>query len=150
MSKSLRPHELQHTRLPCLSLSPWVCSNSCPLSQWCHLNISSSVSPFSSCLQFFPTSGFFQWVSSSHQVAKILELQLQHQSFQWIFRVDFLSGWLVQSPCCPRDSQEYSPAPQFESINFSVLSLSCGLALTSVYDNNPKECVTIPFYGWEI
>ena len=45
----------------------------------------------------------FQWVGSSHQVAKVLELQLQHQSFQWIFRVDFLQDWLVWSPCGPRD-----------------------------------------------
>ena len=55
---------------------------------------------------------FFQWVSSSHQVAKALELQLQHQSLHWIFRVDFLLDWLVWCPCCPRDSQESSPAPQ--------------------------------------
>ena len=65
----------------------------------------------------------FQWVSCSHQVARILELQLQHQSFQWIFRVDFLSDWLVWSPWCPRDSQESSAAPQFEGINSLVLSL---------------------------
>ena len=45
----------------------------------------------------------FQWVSSSHQVAKVLELQLQHQSFQWIFRTDLLYDGLVGSPCCPRD-----------------------------------------------
>ena len=49
----------------------------------------------------------FQWVSSLHQVAKVLEPQLQHQSFQWIFRTDSLQGWLVWSPCCPRDSQEF-------------------------------------------
>ena len=53
-------------------------------------NISTSVVPFSSCLQPFPASGSFQWVSSSDQVAKVLEFQLQHQSFQWIFRTDFL------------------------------------------------------------
>ena len=53
----------------------------------------------------------FQWVSSSHQVAKVLKLQLWHRSFQWIFRVDFLKYWLVWSPCCPRDSQESSPTP---------------------------------------
>ena len=53
MSDSLQPHELQHTRLPCSSLSsPWFCSNSCPLSQWCHPTISSSVAPFSSCPVF--------------------------------------------------------------------------------------------------
>ena len=64
----------------CPSPSPRVCSNSCRWSQWCHPTISSSVVPFSSCLQFSPESGSFLWLSSSHQVAKILELQLQHQS----------------------------------------------------------------------
>ena len=59
MSDSLRPHGLQHTRLICPSLSPGACSNSCPLSQWCHPTISSSVPPFSSCLQSFPASGSF-------------------------------------------------------------------------------------------
>ena len=57
MSDSLWPSELQHTRLPCSSLSPGVCSNSCPLSQWCHPTISFSVAPFSSCHQSFPASG---------------------------------------------------------------------------------------------
>ena len=59
MSDFLWPHELQHTRLPCPSLSPGVCSNSCPLSQWCHPFISSSVASFSSCPQSFPVSGSF-------------------------------------------------------------------------------------------
>ena len=66
--------------------------------------------------------GLFQWVSSSHQVAKLLEFQLQHQSFQWILRTDFFQDGLVGSPCSPRDSQESSPAPQFKSINSSMLS----------------------------
>ena len=52
-------HGLQHTRLLCLPLSPRVCSNSCPLSQWCHLTISSSATPFSFCLWSFPASGSF-------------------------------------------------------------------------------------------
>ena len=59
MSDSLQPHEPQHARLPCSSPTPRVYSNSCPLSQWCHPAISSSVIPFSSCLQSFPTSGSF-------------------------------------------------------------------------------------------
>ena len=59
MSDSLRPQGLQHARLPCPSQSPGVCSNSCPLSEWCHLTISSSVTPFSSCPQSFPASGSF-------------------------------------------------------------------------------------------
>ena len=53
--------------------------------------------------------GLFKWVSSLHQVAKLLEFQVQHQSFQWIFRTDFLWDGLVGSPCSPQDSQESSP-----------------------------------------
>ena len=60
MSDSLRPHGLQHARLPCPSSTPRAYSNSCPLSRWCHPTISSSVVPFSSCLQSFPASGSFQ------------------------------------------------------------------------------------------
>ena len=60
MSNSLQPHEPQHTRPPCPSPTPRVYPNSCPLSQWCHPTISSSVVPFSSCPQSFPTSGSFQ------------------------------------------------------------------------------------------
>ena len=89
VSNSWQPHGLQHARLPLPSPAPGTCSNSFPLSQWCHPNISSSVIPFSSCLQSCPESGLFQWVSS-YQVAKVLEFQLQHQSFQWIFRTDVL------------------------------------------------------------
>ena len=59
MSRSLQPHGLWHTKLPCPSLYPWVCSNSCSLSQWCHPTISSSFIPFSSCLPSFPASGSF-------------------------------------------------------------------------------------------
>ena len=87
---SLRPHGLQHTRPPCPSPTPRIHPNPCPLSQWCHPTISSSVVPFSSHLQSFLASGFFQWVSSSYQVAKVLKFQLQHQSFQWTPRTDLL------------------------------------------------------------
>ena len=59
MSNSLQPHESQHTRPPCPSPTPRVYPNSCPLSWWCHPIISSSVIPFSSCLQSFPASGSF-------------------------------------------------------------------------------------------
>ena len=80
--------------IDCSSPSPsqGTCSNSCPLSLWCHPTISSSVVPFSFCPPSFPASfpGLFQWVSSWHQVAKVLDLQFHHQSFQWMFRVDFL------------------------------------------------------------
>jgi len=59
MSDSLQYHGQQHARLPCFSLSPRVCSNTCPLNPWCHPTISSSVVPFSFCLQSFPASGSF-------------------------------------------------------------------------------------------
>ena len=110
-----------------------VCSDSCPLSQWCHPTISPSVVPFSSCLQSFPASGLFQWFSSLHQVAKVLELQLQHQSFQWIFRTHFLWDRPVGSPCSPRDCQESSPTPQIKSMSLAF-SLLYGPTLTSIHD----------------
>ena len=87
---SLRPHGLKHARLPSPSPTPRAYSDSCALSWWCHPTISSSVVPFSPAFSLSQNQGLFQWVSSSHQVAKILEFQHQHQSFQWIFRVDFL------------------------------------------------------------
>ena len=64
----------------------------------------------------------FQWVHYLYQLAKVLEFQLQHQSFKSTFRTNFLWDGLVGSPCNPRDSQESSPTPQFKSINSSVLS----------------------------
>ena len=78
--------------------------------------------------------GLFQWVSSSRQIAKVLEFQLQHQSFQWIFRTDFLYGRQFWYPCSPRDSQESSPTPQFKSMSSSVLNRLCGPTLTSIHD----------------
>ena len=83
VSNSLWSHEPQHARPHCPSPTPRVHPNPCPLSQWCHPTISSSLIPFSSCLQSLPASRSFKWVSSSHQVAKVLKFQLQHHSFQW-------------------------------------------------------------------
>ena len=77
-------------QVSCPSLSPWACSNSCPLCRWCHPPISSSVIPSPPALNLSRLQDFFQWIGSSHQVAKVLELRLQHQYFQWIFRLDFL------------------------------------------------------------
>ena len=87
VSDSLRPHGLQHTRPPCPSPTPRVYSNSCPLSRWYHPTISSSVVPSPPTFNLSHHHGLFQWVSSSHQLAKVLELQLLHQSFQWIVRL---------------------------------------------------------------
>ena len=130
VSDSLQPHGLQHTRPPCPSPTPGACSNSCPSSWWCHPNISSSVIPFN----LSQHQGLFKWVSSLHQVVKGLEFQLQHQSFQSMFRTDFLYDWLVGSPCSPRDSQEFSPTPQFKSISSSALSFLYGPTLTFIHD----------------
>ena len=99
--------------------------------QWSHPLSSPSPPAF----KLAQHQGLFQWVSSSHQVAKGLELQLQHQSFQSIFRVDFLQDWLVWSPCCSRNSQESSPAPQFKSIGSLALSFLDGPTLTSIHDD---------------
>ena len=112
----------------------WVCSNSCALDQWCHPNFLTSVPLFSSCLLLYQHQDLFQWVGRLHQVAKLLELQLQYQSFQWIFRTDFLSDCLVWFSCYPRDSQECSPTPQFKSINYSGLSFLYSRILTSRYN----------------
>ena len=85
---TLRSHGLQHARLPCPSVSPRICWNLCPLSQWCYVNISSSAAPFS-CPQSFPASGSFPVSRLFASGGQKLELQFQHQSFQWIFRVEF-------------------------------------------------------------
>ena len=79
MSNSLRPHGLQHARLPCPSPTPEACSNSYPSSQWCHPTISSSVVPFSSCLQSFPASESFP-MSHLLAVQGTLKSLLQHHS----------------------------------------------------------------------
>ena len=82
-------HGLQHARLPCPLPTPGACSNSCSSSWWCHPTISSYVIPSPPAFSLSQHQGLFQRVGSLHQVTKVLELQLQHQSFQWIFRVDF-------------------------------------------------------------
>ena len=91
------------------------------------------LSPSPSALNLSQNQGLFQWTGSLPHVAKVLELQLQHQSFQWIFRVDFIKDWLIWSPCSAKHSKKSSPAPQLESISSSALSLY-GRALTSVHD----------------
>ena len=96
VSNSLRPHGLQHTRLPCPSPTPGACSNSCPLSRWCHPNISFSVILSPPAFNLSQTQGIFQWLSSTYQVAKVLEFQLQHQCFQWIFKlISFRIDWFI-------------------------------------------------------
>ena len=126
VSDSLWPQGLQQTRLPCPSPSPGACSNSCPLSQWCHPTISSSVVPFS-CLHSFPASGSFlmsllfascgQGIGASTSAsASVLPVNI----------LSWFSLGLTGSPCSLRDSEESSPTPQFKSISSLALSLLYG------------------------
>ena len=91
-------------------------------------------SPSPPALNLPQHQGLFKWVNSLHQVAKVLEFQLQHQSFQWTPRTDFLLDGLVGSSSSPRDSQESSPTPQFKSINSSRLSFLYSPTLISIHD----------------
>ena len=134
MSDSLRPHGLQQARPPYPSPTPGIYSNSCPLSPWCHPTISSSVIPFSSCLQSFPASGSFpmsQFFTSGGQrigasaSASVLPMNIQ----DW-----FPLGWTGLISCSPRDSQESSPTPQFKRISSLALSFLYGPTLTSIHD----------------
>ena len=126
VSSSLQPHGLQHTRLPCPSLSPGVCSNSCSLSWWCHLTISSS------CPRSFPEWGslsvswFFESGDQSIGAsASVLPMNIQDR-----FPLELTGLVSLQS----KDSQESFPIPQFESINSLPLSLLYGSTLTSIKD----------------
>ena len=133
MSNSLWPCELQHARFPCPSLSPGVCSNSCPLSRWCHPTISSTVTPLSSCSQSFPasesfpTSCFFplggQSIGTSAS-ASVLPKNIQDWfSLGLTGLISFLSKGL----------SEFFPSLQFEGISSSVLSLLYGPILISLH-----------------
>ena len=139
MSDSLRPHESQHARPPCPSPTPGVHSDSRPMSQWCHPAISSSVVPFSSCPQSLPASESFPMSQLFTWMAKVLEFQLQHHSFQRNPRADLLQNGLVGSPCSPRDSQESSPTPQIKSINSLALSFLHSPILTSIHDHRKNH-----------
>ena len=134
VSDSLWPHGLQHAGLPCPP-SPGACSNSRPLSQWCHATISSSVAPFSSCPQSFPTSG-------SLLVCRLSNLRWpKYWSFSFsisssskysgfiYFKIDWLDLLAVQGAL-----KSLFLAPQSEDISSSALSLFYCPALTSVHD----------------
>ena len=90
--------------------------------------------PSPPALNLFEHQGLFQQVSSWHQMDRVLELQLQHQSFQQIFRIDLLWGWLVLPPRYPRDPQMSLPAPQFKSNNSPALIRLYGPTLTGLHD----------------
>ena len=105
--------------------------------------------PSPPALNLFQHQGLFKWVNSSYQVAKVLEFQLQHQTFQWTPRTDLLQNGLVGSPCSPRNSQESSPIPQFKSINSLVLSLLHSLTLTSIHDHRKNHSLDEMDLCWQ-
>ena len=122
VSDSLQPHGLQHTRPPCPSPTPRVYSNSCPLSQWCHPTISSSVVPFSSHLRSFPASGAFQMSQLFTSDGQSIGVSVSSSIFPVNIQDWFPLRWTGRSPYSPRDSQEFSPTTQFKSINSSAPS----------------------------
>ena len=119
---TLQPHGLQHARLPCTSPSPGACSNSCPLSLWCHPTISSSVNPFSSCLQSFPASGSFQmsqFLASGGQNIGALGSTFPINIQDW-FPLGLTSLIFLQSKGLSRDSSpNHSQKHQFFSAQLS-------------------------------
>ena len=94
--------------------------------------------------------GLFHGVGFSHQMAKVLELKLQHQSFQWVFRVDSLQGWLVWSPCCPRDSQEASTVPKFKICVADIILLLIFIITFMITDTLKylRDSCLFLFYGF--
>ena len=131
---SLQPRGLHQARLPCPALSPRVCSNSCPLSRWCHPTISSSVVPFSSCLQSSPASESFPmsqlFTSDGQSIRASTSASVLPVSIQGWFPLG-LTGLIS---LLSKDSQESFSGPQFESISSLALSLLYGPALTSIPD----------------
>ena len=134
MFDSLWTHGLQHARLLCPSPSHKACSNSGPLSQWCHPTVSSSVIPFSSCLQFFPASGSFPmsklFSSGSQRFGVSASASVLPMNIQALFPL----GWTCWISLLSKGLEESSPTPRFESINSLVLSFLYGPTLTSIHD----------------
>ena len=129
VSDPLRPHELQHARPPCPSPAPRVYPNSCPSSRWCHPTISSSVVPFSSCLQSFPTSGSFQMSQLFTSGSQNIGVSASNQSFQWTPRTDFLRmDWLdlfaAQGPLKSLLQHHSSKASILQCSAFFIVQLS--------------------------
>ena len=131
---SLWPHGLQHTRPPCPSPTPRVYTNSCPLGQWCHPTISSSVIPFFSRLQSFPASGSFpmsQFFASGGQRIGVSALtsDLPMNIQDW-----FPLGWTGWISLQSKGLSGSSPTPQFKSVNSSALSFLFCPTLISIHD----------------
>ena len=126
MSDSLQPHGLQNTRPLCPSPSPRACSNSCPLSRWCHSTISASTVPSPPALNLSQNQGLFQWVSSSHQVTKVSFSISPSKEYSGLisFRMDWLALPAVQGTLKSLLQQHNSKASIFQHLAFFVVQLS--------------------------
>ena len=125
------PWTAQHARLPCPSPTPGACSNPCPLSQWCHPTISSSVIPFS-CLQSFPASGSFpmSWLFASGDQHIGALASVFPKNTQDCFPLG-LTGW---TSLLPKGFSKIFSNTKFKSINYLVLSFLYSPPLTSIHD----------------
>ena len=149
MSDSLWPHEPQDTTPPCPSASPRVYPNSCPLSQWCHPTISSSVIPFSYCPQSFPASGFFQMSQlftsggqSTRVSASTSVLPVKNQDWFPLWR----TGWIsLKSKGLSRVFSNTT----VQSINSSVLSFLYSPTLTSTHDYGKNHSLDYTDLCWQ-
>ena len=139
MSDSLWPHGLQHGRLPYPSLSPKVCSDSCPLSQWCYLTISSSASPFSFCLQSLPAPGSFLvhqlFVSSGQGIGASASASVLPMNIQGWFPLGLTGLISFQS----KELWRIFSSTAIEGINSSTLSLLYGPILTSIHNYRKSQ-----------
>ena len=129
--QSMWPHGLQHAWFTCPSPALEACSNSCPSSQSCHPAISSSVVPFSFCLQSLPASGYFPVSDTFASGGQSIGVSAS-TSVLTMHSQDVLKDGLVGSPCSSRDSKE-SSTPQFKSMNSSSLSFLYGPTFTSIH-----------------
>ena len=137
---------LSHVRL---FATPWIAARQASLSitnPGSSLRLSDAIQPSHPLLSPSPPApnpsqhqSLFQWVSSLHEVAKVLEFQLQHHCLHRNPRADLLQNGLVGSPCSPRDSPESSPTPQFKSINSSAISFLHSPTLTSIHDHRKNH-----------
>ena len=130
MCPTLQLHELKHSRLLFPPLSPRVCINWSSLNQWCYLTISSSATTISFCLQSFLASKSFQWVSSSHQVTKVLEIQLLHQG-ETCFWLDNEKEWWMNSH--PMNIQSWFPLGMASLISLKFKGLPGVFSSTTIW-----------------
>ena len=149
MSNSLQPHGLQHARLPCPSPSPGACSNSCPLSPWCHPTTLSSVIRFSFCLSIFPSIRVFLMSQLFSRGGQNIGVSASATIPPMIIQDWFLYDWMVGSPCSPRNSQESSLTPQFKNINSLALCLLYGPTFTSIHDYWKNHSFNYTDLSWQ-